>query len=98
MTDPKKPAQKRPAEDSHRATERKVIAAALALLAGRRVVRVGYLSRSEAADLGWTHRPAVLEFDDGTLLYATADEEGNDAGVLTVQGRDRDLCLGRLPA
>jgi hypothetical protein len=52
---------------------------------------------AEAADLGWSHRPAVLEFDDGTIAYAACDEEGNDAGVLFVETRRDDLCLGRFP-
>jgi hypothetical protein len=79
-------------------TERKVTDAAAAMLVGRRVVRVGYMPAAEAADLGWSHRPAVLEFDDGTVAYAACDEEGNDAGVLFVETRRDDLCLGRFPA
>jgi hypothetical protein len=78
-------------------TERKVTDAAVARLVGRRVVRVGYMPAAEAADLGWSHRPAVLEFDDGTIAYAACDEEGNDAGVLFVETRRDDLCLGRFP-
>ncbi len=79
-------------------TERKVTAAALAMLVGRRVVRVQYMPAAEATEVGWSHRPAVLQFDDGTVLYATADEEGNDAGVLLVETAQSELCLGRLPA
>ncbi len=79
-------------------TERKVTAAATAALVGRRVVRVAYMPAGEAAELGWSYRPAVLVFDDGSVLYATADEVGNDAGVLLVETPKNELCLGRLPA
>ena len=79
-------------------TERKVTAAATAALVGRTVVRVDYMPVAEAAELEWSHRPAMLVFDDGTVLYATADEVGNDAGVLLVETPKSELCLGRLPA
>ncbi len=69
-----------------------------AMLVGRTIVRVGYLPAAEAQELGWSDRPAVLHLDDGTVLYATYDEEGNGAGVLMAEGRRGELCLGRLPA
>ncbi len=78
-------------------TERKVVAAALAMLVGRRVARVGYMSAAEAAESGWSHRPALVEFDDGTVLLATADEAENEPGVLIVETAESELCLGRLP-
>ena len=77
--------------------ERKVIDAAQKALVGRTVVRVRYMLPEEAAELGWSHRPTVLEFDDGTVAYTACDEEGNDAGVLFVQKKHSDLCLGRFP-
>ena len=46
----------------------------------------------------WFHWALIVELDDGTRLFASADEEMNDAGVLWVERRDRELCLGRLPA
>jgi hypothetical protein len=80
-------------------TERKVVTAALEMLVGRTVVAVRYMRPSEAAELGWSHRPAVLEFDDGTVVYAACDEEANDAGVLFVQTDGGDeCCLGRFAA
>ena len=56
------------------------------------------MSATEASELGWSHRSAVLQFDDGTVAYVACDEEGNDAGVLMVQTKDSELCLGRFPA
>jgi len=78
-------------------TERRVTDAAAKALVGRTVRRVRYLPAREANDLYWEHRPLVLEFDDGTTLYAACDEEGNDAGALFVERGERELCLGRLP-
>jgi hypothetical protein len=79
-------------------TERKVTAAATRMLVGRRLVRVRYMAAEEAAELGWSHRPAVLEFEGGVVLYVACDEEANDTGVLFAEAGDSDLCLGRLPA
>ena len=67
------------------------------LLVGRTIVRIGYMPASEAEVIGWPDRPAVLELDDGTVIYATCDEEGNGAGVLMAEGMRREVCLGRLP-
>jgi hypothetical protein len=79
-------------------TERKVVTAALSMLVGRTVVGVRYMLPAEAARLGWSYRPAVLEFDDGTVVYAACDEEANDAGVLFAETGQTDLCLGRFAA
>jgi hypothetical protein len=78
-------------------TERRDTKAATEALVGRRVVRVGYMTPGEAAELGWSDRPAALEFDNGTVLYAACDEEGNGAGVLLVEAPRAEVCLGRLP-
>jgi hypothetical protein len=81
------------------ATERKVVTAALEMLVGRSVVRVRYMRPAEAAGLGWSQRPAVLEFDDGTVVYAACDEEANDAAVLFVEtSGGGECCLGRFAA
>jgi hypothetical protein len=51
-------------------------------LTGKRVKAVRYLSPEEAKGLGWHSRPLVMEFDDGTLLFPSRDDEGNDGGAL----------------
>lgn len=53
-----------------------------AKLVGRRIVGFSYMTKEEAASQYWHGRAPVLELDDGTLLYASADDEGNDAGAL----------------
>lgn len=51
-------------------------------LLGRKIVAVRYMSEAEASDLGWYHRPVVIQLDDGNLVYPSVDAEGNDAGTL----------------
>ena len=51
-------------------------------LLNRKIVDVRYLSQEEADDLDWTERPVVIHLDDGNLIYASADDEGNGAGAL----------------
>lgn len=51
-------------------------------LLNRKIVDVRYLSQDEADDLGWTHRPVVIHLDDGNLLFASCDDEGNEGGAL----------------
>lgn len=51
-------------------------------LVGRTIVAISYMSDEEAQHMGWAHRPVVMQLDDGSLLWASADDEGNDAGAL----------------
>jgi hypothetical protein len=48
--------------------------------------------------MGWARRPLVIELDDGTLMFASRDDEGNDGGALfgQVEARScRSRCSGR---
>ena len=71
-----------------------------ALLVGRVIVKVRWMTEEEAAAMYWDKRGPVLQLDDGTLLIATADDEGNNAGVLTVQSAggnyDNGMALGTI--
>jgi hypothetical protein len=40
------------------------------------------MTPAEAREMGWHHRPLVLVMDDGTLLFPSSDDAGNDAGAL----------------
>jgi hypothetical protein len=51
-------------------------------LLGRKVERVRYMTEDEAQKLGWSHRPIVLELDNGTCIWPSRDDEGNDAGSM----------------
>ena len=51
-------------------------------LVGRKIVAVNYLQESDAKELGWYSRPILLELDDGTMVFPSKDDEGNDGGAL----------------
>jgi hypothetical protein len=50
-------------------------------LKGKTVQMVRYMSKEEAEDMGWYSRPVVIQFTDGTLMFPSADDEGNDGGA-----------------
>ena len=62
--------------------ERKWTLYAKNALVGRKIVRVRYLTAEEMEDMGWYSNPIVLELDNGTLVFPSADDEGNDGGAL----------------
>jgi hypothetical protein len=64
------------------ATEQRWTKIASAQLKGRTIVEVRYLTAEEAAQLGWSRRPVVMQLDDGNIVYASRDDEGNDGGAL----------------
>lgn len=51
-------------------------------LVGKKIVSVGYMSAQDAKNMGWFHRPLIIFFEDGTHMYASSDDEGNDAGAI----------------
>jgi hypothetical protein len=55
---------------------------AAALLKGRKIVAVRYMTNEEAAESEWYGRPLVIWLDDGTHFMAASDEEGNGPGAL----------------
>jgi hypothetical protein len=81
----------------YEALERKCTQQAATALVGRRIARVRYMSTTEAAESLWQNRPLIIELDDGTLIHAACDEEGNDAGVMFVDTKTDSLTFGRLP-
>lgn len=57
----------------------------LAKLTGQRVTNVRPMTREEKEREGWKGRygsPLVIEMEDGTIVYASQDEEGNGPGRL----------------
>jgi hypothetical protein len=48
------------------------------------------MTRKEASDEGWDdyETRSVIEFSDGTLIYASRDEEGNGPGALFGKTKD----------
>jgi len=52
-------------------------------LVGKTIKAVGWMTEDEAAHLGWEYkRPIVIEFTDGSMVYPSSDDEGNDGGTL----------------
>ena len=66
-------------------TKDKWLAKAANVLCGRKIVAVRYMRDSEADDLGWHCKSLVLTLDDGTIIFPSADDEGNDAGAIHYQ-------------
>jgi hypothetical protein len=52
------------------------------LLKGKTIVGVRWLTKKEAEDFCWSSRPVVLLLNDGTSIYPSRDDEGNDGGAL----------------
>jgi hypothetical protein len=53
-----------------------------ALLVGKKITKVRYMTEAERDEIGWCGRPIVILLDDGTALYPSRDDEGNDAGAI----------------
>ena len=58
------------------------------LLLNRTIVKVRYMSDEEVDGLGWYAKAIVLHLDDGTMLFPSRDDEGNDAGALFTTNDD----------
>ena len=55
-------------------------------LVGRKIVSVRYLDSKECdKDFGWYKRPITFTLDDGKVIIAQMDDEGNDGGVLCIE-------------
>jgi len=62
----------------------------------KRIVRVRYLTKDEAEEMGWSGRPIAFQLNDGNWIYPSCDDEGNEGGVLfTSHERDQILPLLR---
>ena len=56
------------------------------ILLGRTITKVEYLSSKECKDsFGWYKRPITFTLDNGKVVIAQCDDEGNDGGVLMVE-------------
>ncbi len=58
------------------------------ILVGRTISNLRYLTDSECEEIGWYHSAVVLILDDGTAIWPSADDEGNDAGALFTTNLD----------
>ena len=65
-------------------------------LVGKTIVKVDYITNLDAKILGWHGRSIALILNDGSVLYPSADDEGNDAGALftTIEGLETIPVIG----
>lgn len=63
-------------------TEQKWAKVASDMLVGRKIVIARYMTEGERESMGWSNRPIVLQLDDGNMIYASSDDEGNGAGAM----------------
>ena len=59
-------------------------------LKGRKIVAVRYLTTEEAEHMGWYSRCVVMQLDDGTLVFPSTDDEGNNAGALFTSNKEAE--------
>lgn len=63
-------------------------------LLGKTIVSVRYMTQKEAENMGWHSRPVAMFFSDGSYVFPSMDDEGNDGGALFGTSKDgEDLCF-----
>ena len=58
---------------------------------GQRIVRMHYMSKKDAEELGWYKRPLMLMLENGTWIIPQQDDEGNDGGALWLMNNTKEL-------
>ena len=68
------------------------------LLLGRKIVSVDFLDLQETEALGWVNSSVVITLDNGTIIYPSRDDEGNDAGAIHyIKKGDEDYVIPTIP-
>jgi uroporphyrinogen-III synthase len=64
-------------------------------LIGKKIVSISPMTKAAVEAMGWYCRtmPSKIELDDGTMIIAMRDEEGNGPGVIYVMGANGDLLV-----
>lgn len=57
-------------------------------LVGKTIKEVRYMTNAEQKNHGWFCKPLVIFFTDGSFIYPSKDDEGNDAGALFASFKD----------
>jgi hypothetical protein len=60
-------------------------------LKGKTIANVRYLTEKEMEELGWYSKAAVIIFTDGTYMFPSADDEGNNAGAMFTNIKGLDI-------
>ena len=76
--------------------EKKMTAYANKHLLGRSIAQDRYLNKDEAEHLGWDQRSLLLELDNGTIVFMSQDDEGNNGGTLFGMTTDEELTFSVL--
>jgi len=76
------------------AQEDKLLTEFRSAVVGARVKSVSYMTKGERNDLGFHHRGVVIEFDNGTMMFPMADDEGNDVGALSWDSANKTGTVG----
>ena len=63
------------------------------VMLGKKIVKVGYIDKEEAANYMWNSRGINFVLDDGTKCIVMRDDEGNDAGVIAYVNEGVDAVL-----
>tara|TARA_Y100000004_G_C8956028_1_gene430876 strand:- start:4532 stop:4765 length:234 start_codon:yes stop_codon:yes gene_type:complete len=54
------------------------------LLLNRKIVKVEWMGKNEADNIGWSSKPVCILLDNDMWIFPMADDEGNDGGALAV--------------
>jgi hypothetical protein len=57
-------------------------------LLGKQITSVRWMTDEEAKDMGWDNRPLCIELDNSIWIFASMDDEGNNAGTLFTSDED----------
>ena len=60
-------------------------------LLGQRIVKMHYMSKRDAEELGWYKRPLMLMLENDTWIIPHCDDEGNDGGAMWLMNNNREL-------
>jgi len=52
------------------------------MLVGRKIVKVEWMTDKEAENNYWYSKPICMLLDDGTWIFPSSDDEGNNGGAL----------------
>ena len=52
------------------------------ILLGKHIVKVEWMTDKECEEMMWSSKPVCFQLDDGTWLYPSQDDEGNNGGAL----------------
>ena len=60
------------------------------LLLNRKIVKVRYMTKKESKEMIWDKRPVCFLLDNGTWVYPSMDDEGNNGGALFSTDKKND--------